>query len=337
MRHAICTLLASALLLVACGGPRPDGFRPTVPSRQAAASEPIRLWQDATIFTAVRRLITAAAAGQPVWVEMYEFGRSDLAAELQRAQRLGADVRLIVDRTVSVSARTADRLSAASLAVRSYPVDDKRHQIDHVKLLLTGEAALVGGMNWGSTSARNHDYAFETESPSVLGRLRAIFEQDWSLAGGRPAPLAIATGAVAQTTPGQEVRTALTAALRRARRSVDAEIFVLTDPDVVAGLADAHRRGVRVRVLLDPGQDVNRPTFALLKSVGVQVRWYPVPPGAKLHAKAGLFDRSALLLGSANWSESGLSVNHELDLESNDAQAVAAFSGRFEQDWSASG
>ena len=337
MRQISRPLLALALLLLAgCGGMVPVGNRALTSTPPPTGETTLRLWQDAAIFTVVRRLIGGAAAGQPVWVEMYEFGRPDLAAALQQVRAIGADVRLIVDRTVAVSARTADRLSAGGMAVRSYPVDDKRHQIDHVKLLLTAADAVVGGMNWGRTSAVNHDYALETASPEVLARLRAIFEQDWSLAGGRPAPLAADSGPVAQTAPGQEVRSALTTALWGVQRSVEAEIFVLTDPDIISELAAAHRRGARVRVLLDPGQDVNRPGFSLLKSVGVEPRWYPVPPGAKLHAKVGLFDHRKLLLGSANWSESGLSVNHELDLLSEDPAATAAFAARFEKDWSAS-
>src|SRR5262249_45952405 len=160
--------------------------------------------------------------------------------------------------------------------------------------------------------------------------LRDIFEQDWSLAGGRPAPLPAAPGPVAQTAPGEEIRGELLAALAGARRSGAAEVFVLTDPDVIAGLAAARRRGATVRVLLDPGQDVNRPSLDLLRASGVQVRWYPAPPGTKLHAKAGLFDGRELLLGSANWSRSGLSVNHELDLVSEDTQVAATFASRFE-------
>ena len=336
MPQTISTLLALVLLLTGCAGPRPVAHR-AQPTPPPSAGTTFRLWQDSAIFDVVRRLMDGATDAQPVWVEMYEFDRPDLAAELQKARRLGADVRLIVDRTVSVSARTADRLAAAGVAVRSYPVDDKRHQIDHVKLLLVGETALVGGMNWGRNSAANHDYALETGSREVIGRLRAIFEQDWSLAGGRPAPLAATPGPVAQTTPGQEVRSALIDALRQSRRSVEAEVFVLTDPEVMSELAAAHRRGARVRVLLDPGQDVNRPGLSLLRSAGLEVRWYKVGAGIKLHAKAGLFNGQKLLLGSANWSESGLSVNHELDLASEDAQATAAFAGRFEQDWSVSG
>jgi phosphatidylserine/phosphatidylglycerophosphate/cardiolipin synthase-like enzyme len=342
--HRTTFLIALLLLLAGCGWPvhaaelaaRPAGAG-SPPPGSAASGAGLRLWQDAAIFTPVRRLLDGAGPGQAVWVEMYEFGRADLATALRQARDRGADVRLIVDRTVPVSARTADSLQAAGLAVRAYPVDDRRHQIDHVKLLLTGDAALVGGMNWGQNSSRNHDYAFETESPDLLRRLRAIFEQDWSLAGGVPAPLSAAGGTIAQTAPGEEVRARLLTALAGARQSVDAEIFVLTDPDVIAGLASARRRGARVRVLLDPRQDVNRPSFDLLLASGIEARWYPVPPGAKLHAKAGLFDRRVLLLGSANWSHNGLSINHELDLLSDDRQVTAAFASRFEQDWSASG
>lgn len=335
MHRTTCVLL-SLLALAGCGWP---------PARPAPAAPPalisvgpgaLRLWQDAAIFTSVRELIDGARPGEPVWVEMYEFGRADLAAALRQARDRGADVRVIVDRTVSVSARTADRLLAAGLAVRAYPVDDRRHQIDHVKLLLVGSAALVGGMNWGATSYRNHDYAFETNSAAVLQRLRAIFDQDWSLAGGQPAPLAAAGGSVAQTAPGEEIRARLMQSLASASRSVQAEVFVLSDPDVVASLAAARRRGVRVRVLLDPGQEVNKPDFDLLRAAGAEVRWYPVPPGAKLHAKAALFDGRRLLVGSANWSLSGLSVNHELDLLFDDRKAAAAFASRFETDWSVS-
>ena len=73
----------------------------------------------------------------------------------------------------------------------------------------------------------------------------------------------------------------------------------------------------------------------LLRTGGVEVRWYPVPKGVLLHAKIGLFD-GLLVLGSANWTLSGLGVNHELDVETTDAAVVQAYATRFESDWAKS-
>jgi phosphatidylserine/phosphatidylglycerophosphate/cardiolipin synthase-like enzyme len=267
---------------------------------------------------------------------MYELDRPDLEALMSAARARGLDVRLIVDPSVPESVRALRRLSPLGVAARFYPLDDRRHQIDHVKLLVTESEALFGGMNWGLHSDRNHDYSVEVRAPPLLARLRAIFEQDWSLAGGAPRPLAVGRGAIVQTAPGEEIRSELLHALNAARSAIRAEVFVLTDPDVIAALAAAHRRGASVRVLLDSGQDVNRSAYTLLRSAGVSVRWFSIPGVAKLHAKAGLFD-GRLVVGSANWSVSGLSVNHELDLVSDDRAVTEPFGARFDADWASTG
>ena len=296
-------------------------------------AEPVRLWQDAGIFSLVGRLIGTARSR--VFVEMYELGRADLVQALADAHIRGADVRVITDPTVSASRRSAASLDDLGVSQRAYPVDDGAHQIDHVKLLIADGEAVVGGMNWGAHSDRNHDYVLETRVKAEIDRVLSVFRQDWSLAGGTPAPLAASIGEIAQTAPGQEIRSMLARALGDARSRALAEVYTLTDPDVIAALAAAHRRGVDVRVLLDPNQAYNRQAYAVLRAGGVAVRWYPIPRGALLHAKIGLFD-GELILGSANWTLSGLGVNHELDIETGDPLAVAAFANRFADDWSAS-
>ncbi|HVD48150.1 MAG TPA: phosphatidylserine/phosphatidylglycerophosphate/cardiolipin synthase family protein [Candidatus Limnocylindria bacterium] len=326
---------ASLLLVVcvlACAGPLPPASLASdaQPAAGSGLSEPVRLWQDASIFALVGGLIESAR--RRVLVEVYELGRADLVLSLRARHASGVDVRVITDPTVVASRQSADLLDRLGVPERAYPVDDGRHQIDHVKLLIADGEAVVGGMNWGAHSDRNHDYVLETRVAIEVGRLAAIFEQDWALAGGRPAPLAPIPGQVAQTMPGEEIRIMLERALAEARVRVLAEVYTLTDPATIAGLAAAKRRGAHVKVLLDPNQPYNRHAYALLKSGGVEVRWYSVPKGTLLHAKIGLFD-GTLVLGSANWTLSGLGVNHELDIETGDPEAVAAFATRFAADW----
>ena len=337
VRVACLRALLLSLCLVGCSNPAstaaaaPPVAAATVAGQ--AAAEPVRLWQDSAIFTLVGGLI--GSARRRVLVEMYELGRPDLVRALGAAVARGVSVRVLTDPTVTASRRSAARLDALGVAERAYPVDDGRHQIDHVKLLVADDEGVVAGMNWGAHSDRNHDYGLETRMGIEVGRLVSIFEQDWSLAGGRPAPLAELPGEIGQTAPGQEIRSMLEAALLRARRRALVEIYTLTDPVVIAELVSAHRRGVEVRVVLDPNQAYNLDAYALLAGAGVAARWYPVPRGALLHAKIGLFD-GELVLGSANWTRSGLDVNHELDIETSDPHAVGAYGSRFESDWSRS-
>lgn len=294
----------------------------------------MRLWQDASIFRLVGGLI--AHARERVYVEMYELGRADLVQGLADDRNAGADVRVVTDPTVSVSRTSFEALRRDRVQARFYPVDDAAHQIDHVKLLIADGEAVVGGMNWGARSDRNHDYVLETRDAAEVGRLVHIFEQDWSLAAGQPRLVPLESEArVAQTAPGEEIRGMLAHALTSVSSRVWAEVYTLTDSDILLQLADAHRRGVDVRVLLDPNQSYNLQGFDELRAAGVPVRWYPIPRGALLHAKIGLFD-GLLVLGSANWTYSGLDVNHELDIETQDPQAVAAYGSRFASDWASS-
>ena len=328
-------VLLLTVCMLACSGSLPGP--PTGAAAQVAAGsgrpEAVRLWQDASIFSLIGGLI--ASAQRRVLVEVYELGRAALVVSLGVRRSAGVDVRVITDPTVLANKASVLSLGRLRVPERLYPVDDGRRQIDHVKLLIADGEAVVGGMNWGAHSDRNHDYVLETRVTEEIDRLVRIFEQDWALAGGRPAPLAAVRSEIAQTAPGDEIRTMLESALTGARQRVLAEMFTLTDPVVIAELAEAHRRGVVVRVLLDPHQPYNRRAYDLLKSSGVEVRWFPIPRGVLLHAKIGLFD-SVLMLGSANWTFSGLGVNHELDIETQDPDAVAAYKARFNSDWARS-
>ncbi len=56
----------------------------------------------------------------------------------------------------------------------------------------------------------------------------------------------------------REIRPALLELINGAQRSINVEMYVLTDDEVVTALERAEQRGVQVRVILDPNQSGNQ-------------------------------------------------------------------------------
>ncbi len=286
-------------------------------------------------FSELRRLVDQARSS--VQVEVYEFGRADLASALVAAHQRGVAVTMIADPSESATAATAQGLRASGVDVVDYPV--RARMIDHVKLLVVdGEVAVVGGINWGAGSAANHDFDVELRGPAV-DNLSRVFVRDLVTCGrsetvpsDRPDP-AVHVGA---TLPGAEVLPMVLGAIAGARRSLDVAMYTLTDADVVGAMEDAFARGVAVRVLLDPSERPSDPSAASLRAHGVDVRLYR-SSGEKLHAKTAIVDGSTVVLGSANWTVSGFQHNHELDVAIPSNPGIAAsFEQQYDSDWAAS-
>jgi phosphatidylserine/phosphatidylglycerophosphate/cardiolipin synthase-like enzyme len=58
--------------------------------------------------------------------------------------------------------------------------------------------------------------------------------------------------------------------------------------------------------------------------------------GELLHAKAMVVDGERLIVGSANWSRSGFTRNHELDAEFSSPSLAQTALAAMEADWRAS-
>jgi hypothetical protein len=265
-------------------------------------------------FVELDRLV--GSAHRSVDVEVYEFGRTDLAAAVVAAQARGVDVTVIDD-----------------------PSEIRARMIDHVKLLVVdGRVAVVGGINWGAGSAANHDFDVEVRGPAVAN-LERVFARDL-VTCGRPhvVPPRVADPSilVAATLPGAEILPMVLGVIAGARRTLDVAMYTLTDAAVVQAMEAVLARGVAVRVLLDPSERPSDPSAASLRAHGVAVRLYR-SSGEKLHAKAAIADGATVVLGSANWTVSGFEHNHELDVTiPHNVAVAAAFEQQFDSDWSAS-
>lgn len=122
-----------------------------------------------------------------------------------------------------------------------------------------------------------------------------------------------------------------TAALRmidqlKSGERIDLATFYLSDRDIIGALKRARRKGVTMRVLLDPNKDAfghrkfgipNQPVAAELRRANIDVRWSHTH-GEQCHVKMvlgeGKHGESFLLLGSANLTRRNLD---NFNLETN--------------------
>jgi cardiolipin synthase len=127
--------------------------------------------------------------------------------------------------------------------------------------------------------------------------------------------------------------------LTEVRQSLDAEVFHLTDKRLVRLIGQAAAQGASVRIILDPGQGRNRQTAADLAKASprIQVRWMATDPhtGQLMHCKAACADGRSLLIGSANWTHSGMNLNQEALAVLDDPGVSLEFEAVFERDWQA--
>ena len=328
------------LLLVGCGAPGPGviAARGVVPVTASArlGRDDLEVFTDGSAATAAL-LAAVSTARRSIDAEIYEFDRAELVAAVGAALQRGVAVRMIGDPTVAVTVTTGHRLAAAGAMVTYFPV--VAAQIDHVKLIVVdGTVAYFGGVNWGSSSYRNRDYELRLAGPGVQ-HLEHVFATDLQRAG-KVVPAVTDTApegvepVLPTSFPDDQIGRAVVTALGQARRSVELEMFVMTDAGTIRALQDAARRGLPVQVLFDPGQDLNQAAMIQLRAAGVACRFYR-SSGETLHAKTAVIDGDQLIIGSANWTASGFRHNHELDAVFRSRVLAAAVAARMDADWAA--
>lgn len=104
----------------------------------------------------------------------------------------------------------------------------------------------------------------------------------------------------------------LVEAIQSARKSVQVAMFTWTRMDLAQAVAGAHKRGVKVQVILDRKtvDGASEKVFRYLKENKVPVKVHTGPQ--RLHHKFMVIDESRLFFGSINWTEQGFTKNRDV-------------------------
>ena len=120
------------------------------------------------------------------------------------------------------------------------------------------------------------------------------------------------------------------ALIATAKRSIDFASYALTDLVVLDALNEAERRGVAVRIVLDPRE---RHDFVKLGDLSDNIRIKR--GGPFMHLKAYEFDGEELRTGSANFSTSGENAQDNDLIVIREPGAATKFDVHFERMWHA--
>lgn len=125
-------------------------------------------------------------------------------------------------------------------------------------------------------------------------------------------------------------------AINHASESLLVKMFVFTDPSLLAAVIAAHRRGVRVRVMLNPrrrnGVSENDESRSQLEAAGIEVR-DSNPAFDLTHEKSMVVDGKTAFVKSLNWQTENLTVTRDYAISTAHPHEVAEVTSGFEADW----
>ena len=125
-------------------------------------------------------------------------------------------------------------------------------------------------------------------------------------------------------------------AIGRARKSLRIKMFVFSDPALIGAVIAAQRRGVHVRVMLNParrsGEEENEDTRQQLARAGVDVI-DSNPALALTHEKSMVIDDEIGFVKSLNWETRNLTETRDYAVITRAPEEVAEIIAGFEADW----
>ncbi|HEY7322073.1 MAG TPA: phospholipase D-like domain-containing protein [Candidatus Binatia bacterium] len=126
------------------------------------------------------------------------------------------------------------------------------------------------------------------------------------------------------------------AAIAAAKKSLRIKMFLFSHPTLLAAVIAAQKRGVTVRVMLNParrgGERENEATRKKLDKAGVEVI-DSNPAFAVTHEKSMVIDAETAFVKSLNWETKNLTETRDYAVVTSDQDEVEEIIDCFEADW----
>ena len=121
-----------------------------------------------------------------------------------------------------------------------------------------------------------------------------------------------------------------------AKKSLRIKMFVFSDPELIYAVIDAHKRGLDVKVMLNParrsGEEENESTRRLFEQAGVNVK-DTNPFFGLTHEKSMVVDDRLAFIKSLNWETKNLTETRDYAIITANPHEVEEVIMCFEADW----
>ena len=121
-----------------------------------------------------------------------------------------------------------------------------------------------------------------------------------------------------------------------ARKSLRIKMFVFCDAQILEAVIQAHRRGVKIRIMLNParrdGETENAETRRRLEAEGIAVI-DSTPAFDLTHEKSMVVDDKSAWIMSLNWETKNLTETRDYAVVTSHAHEVQEITDCFEADW----
>ncbi|MFA5479415.1 MAG: phosphatidylserine/phosphatidylglycerophosphate/cardiolipin synthase family protein [Candidatus Muiribacteriota bacterium] len=245
-------------------------------------------------------------------------------------------------------------------------------KVDHNKIILVdGVRAMVGGMNFADTVAKNRDSLVEVVGPFVK-EIEKIFINNWILGyANEYTNLEQYNGIIAEREMRNVMRSGefveakafptvtapyayntlepLLKMIDNAQKSIYIAQLLFNEETLIKAVSKAALRGVDVKILVDPathlysfdwkGGPNNKllGTFQELKKAenafNGEVRHFDIDPGQELHLKLIIVDGEFVATGSTNFATNAFDANYEAFFFFKSAGLASIYESRFLWDW----
>jgi len=313
-------------------------------------------------------LAAVNAARRRISFETYIYNEGSVGEQFtqafEAAAKRGVQVHLVVDSMGSskIPKEWTARLRAAGVKLgefgqpKWYAIEELNYRTHRKILVVDGRVGFTGGVGlddqWlGNAQDREHwrDTMVKVEGPAAR-LIEGAFNENFIETLGPVTPAVdeppqvpaapLDSAMIVRSSPSggsNDLKRLYLLAIASARRTLDiCSPYFVTDESSDWALAEARRRGVRVRVLVEgdltdakPVKYAGRQAYQRLLDQGIEI--YEYQP-TMMHTKAMVIDGAWSMFGSANFDNRSLELNDEMNVAVSDRQLAARLLQDFEQD-----